>query len=966
VVTETTLIGRTRELAEVQRVLARVDERVAQTLVVSGEPGIGKTRLLTELAAGAAERRHTVLTGRGTELERAVPFAALVEALDGFLRSLGPRRLDDLSGRLPHLAGVFPAMADRAEPDAGGAAERYLHHRAIRALLEELAAQRPLVLILDDVHWSDPASAEAIAHLLRRPPAAPVLLALAYRTAAEPAILTVALADAERERNVSHLSLRTLTSRQAADLLAAVPATERDRIFGESGGNPFYIEQLVRTTAAPPPTPPAARAGDAPLPTPAGVVASIAQELRHLSPDARLMLEGAAVAGEPFDPELAADAAGIAPERAFELLDEVIAQGFVRAEPVPRLFRFRHPIVRRAVYDSIGPGRRIAAHRRAADALRERGAAATTIAHHLALSARPGDDGAAAVLSQAAAKVASSAPVSAAHWLVVALSLLPAGDHDRRLALLIPLAQAQAATGALAEARESLIQITDELPSDAGLAWSQAVASLASVELALGRDSGVRRRLETALATLSSPSPVAVPLLVALAMDAAFQGEFARGEEACVKAVAAATGDPGLQSLAHSVLALLVQLQGAPRIAISESHVSRAAADFDRLSDEQLAAQLDLPWQLGLVEFHLERYEASAAHLQRGIAAAQASSNSQHLAQTRAFLAYDLFGLGRLVEAQAAAAEAVEAGRLLRVAAFASWALTVAAMTWSVSDARQALRYGEEALAMISEISDSMVRDTTHGHMGLVCAAAGEHERCIEHMRRAGAPDFTRFGESGRRAMWLEALVRSSLALGRRDEAREWAISGERVAAGLGLPVAEAAAARGRALVLLADGEAGAAAELAQAAADAAATRSARLEVARSQTVAARALAAAGDAAAAVQQLRIVRAEMDRCGARRLAQEAARELRALGATAPAPVPRRTGDAGTTQLSDREREIALLVAEGNSNPEIARVLYLSPKTVEGHMRRIFHKLGVTSRAQVAATVAGEQGERAGRF
>jgi DNA-binding NarL/FixJ family response regulator len=95
------------------------------------------------------------------------------------------------------------------------------------------------------------------------------------------------------------------------------------------------------------------------------------------------------------------------------------------------------------------------------------------------------------------------------------------------------------------------------------------------------------------------------------------------------------------------------------------------------------------------------------------------------------------------------------------------------------------------------------------------------------------------------------------------------------------------------------------------------------------------------------------------CGARRLEAEAARELRTLGSAAPAPVARRAGDAGTTALSRREREVAVLVAAGNSNPTIAQTLYLSPRTVDSHMRRIFQKLAVSSRAQVAATIAAEQ-------
>jgi DNA-binding NarL/FixJ family response regulator len=172
-----------------------------------------------------------------------------------------------------------------------------------------------------------------------------------------------------------------------------------------------------------------------------------------------------------------------------------------------------------------------------------------------------------------------------------------------------------------------------------------------------------------------------------------------------------------------------------------------------------------------------------------------------------------------------------------------------------------------------------MLADTTHGHFALICANASEYERCIEHMQLAGAPSFERFGEPGRRCLWSDALVRSTLALGRLDEAREWAARGEEFAGGLGL-----------------------------------------------------------------------------------AQEAARELRVLGAAAPAAVPRRPGDSGTTALSRREQEVATLVTAGDSNPEIAQALYLSPKMIEGHMHRIFEKLGITSRAQLAATIARQESGR----
>jgi DNA-binding CsgD family transcriptional regulator len=926
-------------------------------LAISGEPGIGKSRLLSELGARAARRDHTVLSGRGTELEREVPFAALVEALDDFLRSLGPRHLEALTERLPHLAGVFPAFADGATSRTGLAAERYRHHRAIRALIEDLAADRPLVLLLDDVHWADPASVEAIAHLLRRPPSAGALLALSFRAGQASSVMTDALQGAARETSAEQLTLGTLTEDEAADLLAGVPESERARIFIETGGNPFYIEQLIRA-----PSPEASNDVDEPdrggaVQIPAAVLAAIGEELRRLPIEARRMLEGAAVAGEPFEPELAAEAAGLDPGRALELLDELVLRDSVRPEPTPRRFRFRHPLVRRAVYDSIPPGRLLASHGRTAAALEELGAPAAARAHHVALSARPGDELAIAVLRDAASSVGERAPASAAEWFAAALSLVRNDQVQVRLELLALLAQAQAAAGSLPGAHRSLLAITAELPAGSGSAWSQAVAALASIELALGRHSGARQRLELALASIAErTAPQSVPLLVALAMDVSYHGDFTRGADACARALeASAGGDPALGVLARSVLAIMLELQGAAQIQPGIDAAALAAEEFDSLTDEQLAGQLDLPYYLGMAETLLERFDDAARHLARGVSVGLAYGNSQYIVSTRTFHAYSLFYLGRVEEALSVASESVEACRLLRVPAVSAFALSIAASAWSVVDAREALRLGEEALSTLRDVDDNMIADTSHGHFALVCANIGRYEQCIEHMALAGAPTFERFGEPGRRCLWAEALVRATLATGRREQAREWATRGEEFAVGLGLDVAGAAALRGRALVLLADGDADAAADLALHAVEGAVTRGARIEAGRSRIVAGRALAASGDRDHAIEQLRAARTQLSQCGARRPAQEAARELRALGAAAPAPVARRAGDAGTTRLSRREREVAALVAVGQSNREIAAALYLSPKTIEGHLHRIFEKLAVSSRAQVAASV-----------
>ena len=480
--TETTLVGRAAELARIEYALDGVLEGQYRVLAISGEPGIGKTRLLSELAPLASRRGCTVLSGRGTELEREAPFAALVEALDEFLGSLPKGQLEDLGERLPHLGGVFPTLGSLVEVRPGPAEERYRHHRAIGAMLEELAAARPLVLVIDDVHWADAASVEAIAHLLRRPPSARLLLVLCSRTGQASPVLIGALEAASRDGRSDELVLGTLTDRETAALLVGESDAAIQRIFAESGGNPFYIEQLQRAGVGDGEVAAAgAVAGRATVQIPPAVLSAIRQELRYLPDRALRLLEGAAVAGEPFEPELAAEAADVEPEMALGLLDELVARDLVRAEPSGRLFGFRQPIVRRAVYDSIAPGRRLAAHGRTADALGRLGARPAARAHHVALSARRGDDAAVDALTDAALEVADTAPASAANWLSVALSLMPAERTERHLAMLASLAQVQTAAGAMDDARETLLTITSELAVGSGPVWSQAVATLATV-----------------------------------------------------------------------------------------------------------------------------------------------------------------------------------------------------------------------------------------------------------------------------------------------------------------------------------------------------------------------------------------------------------------------------------------------------------------------------------------------------
>src|SRR3954451_5643400 len=167
----THFVGRRPQLALLDAALDELDGRRARAIEIVGAAGIGKTRLLAELAAGADSRGHIVLGGPGADLERDLPFWVFVDALDEYLAGVEPRRLANLDEELRvELAHVFPSLSDLGRAGTPGTQdERYRANRAVRELLERLAATKPLVLILDDFHWADPASVDLAASLVHRP-----------------------------------------------------------------------------------------------------------------------------------------------------------------------------------------------------------------------------------------------------------------------------------------------------------------------------------------------------------------------------------------------------------------------------------------------------------------------------------------------------------------------------------------------------------------------------------------------------------------------------------------------------------------------------------------------------------------------------------------------------------------------------------------------------------------------------
>ena len=307
-----------------------------------------------------------VLSGSASELERDLPFSVFVDALDEYVRRARASRLSGLDDDVrTELAHVFPSLTALAtEARLALQHERYRSHRAVRALLEQLAATQPLVLVLDDLHWADAASVE----LRRR---APAPAAGGARCCSRSPCVRARCPSACRRRSsartarstLTRIELGALSPDEARELLGdAVDGADATVLYEESGGNPFYLEQLARSLDR---ADGARRSATRRRWRRSGsrrrVAAALTEELALLSDAARLVLEGAAVAGDPFEPELAAAAAGCPRASVMDAVDELLQLDLLRADR--RAAALPLPPPARPPRGLRGDGRRLAAGR---------------------------------------------------------------------------------------------------------------------------------------------------------------------------------------------------------------------------------------------------------------------------------------------------------------------------------------------------------------------------------------------------------------------------------------------------------------------------------------------------------------------------------------------------------------------------------------------------------------------------
>jgi DNA-binding CsgD family transcriptional regulator len=928
------IAGREAELASVREFVATLEDGAA-ALVLQGEAGVGKTTVWAAAAAETGAQGTRVLRASPAESETALSFSGLGDLFDPVL--------DEVLPALPELQRRALSHALVLEPDDGPAPDRHAIGVALLGALRRLVAARPVLVAVDDVQWLDAESAAALAYAGRRLRDERAGLLLTRRAPlASPFVdeLRRSLpADRYRELEIEPLAVAALHEVVVEHLGVALPAPLLAEVHEASGGNPFYALEIVRMLQRSEVLVEAGR----PLPVPESLQDLVHGRLLALPAESRDFLLAAA-AQSPASVELAEAASGVARERG---LAPALAASVVVLDG--ERIHFTHPLLAAAAYELAAPGRRAELHARLADLVDD----AEARGRHLAVSVTEPSRAVAVALDEAAARALQrGAPRAAALLLERARALTPPGDEPAAAQRALDAATAHHEAGDTARARSLLEAQLERLPAGNERAralfalarvrsydddlrgaaelfeQAAAVAEAGSVAQAFAREglSGslfrLRERLADAVELSARAAEAArvhdVPLLLAetLATKALCEAALGRAE-------AVATADHALQ-LQHACLERPILRQ--PRFSAAVVRFWHDDLLGARREYEQMAARAaglgdesSLPYvrvMLGQIDCALGRFDSALRETEAGRAIAEQAGQRTLLAYLLAVRAVAEAHLGREAAAAGSANRALElAGTTSGIPAwiFASWSL------------------GHLALAR-GDVVDALE------HLEPLRA---HHRR--ESIEEPGALPFLPDG--------IEALVEA----GRLDDAAEAIDAYEAAAERLGRRRGLAAARRVRGLLAGATEDVGAVVRELEAAAALAAANETPFEHARTLLVLGAAQRRAKRRREARETLEAAHSAFERLGTVVWAERARAELARISGRAPAE----------GALTPAESRIAALVAEGKTNKEVAAALFLSERTVEGHLSRVFGKLGVRSRTELARELARETGEVAGQ-
>ncbi len=978
-------VGRAAELARLSAALDLAASRQPSVRLVSGEAGIGKTRLVGELLARARASGATVLVGDCLQLgETGLSYAPIVGALRPVFRAATPERIDQLAGHgRTELAALFPDLGPQPRPagrrdashDASAAQARLFE--IVLGVLRRLADDAPLVMVLEDIHWADASTRDLLRFVVRNVRDEPLLVLATYRSdelhRRHP--LRPFLAELQRLDHVDGIELDTFGPTELADQVSGItgerpPPSLVEAVLSRSGGNPFFTEELIA-------------AGETGLALPRSLRDTLDERIRQLGPDAQHVIRVASVAGARVGHRLLAEAVALPEQRVTEALRELVEHHLLvptSPDETPG-YGFRHALVQEAVYEELLPTERTALHARYARALDAQAGRA------------PGDQAA------AAAQVAH-------HWLLA---------HDLEHALPAAAAAGRAAAGAFAfaEARAFFERALELWPQVGGAAIPPDLDRVAIIEdaaEAAAQSGDARRSIDLINAALSELDSHADPMRAGvlqhrLAWYLNESGDWRAGVTAFERAASLVPIDPPtperarvLADLAHS---LMVRSRFGDSLALAEAAlaISRAVgartaearalnvigldlacrSDLDRgvpilREGHELALELGDPVAIFLTAVGLGwAYDETAQH-QAAVELARATldrirnlgASARFGGQLASKEARALYELGRWDEARELIDRTLEAGTTRYAARWLlSNRLRLRAGTGELEEARADLaRY--EALGEKVIGHDPDLLDARRAELAIVAGEPVEARRLVrESLARIVEPD-------------LDTEARMLALIGLRAEAAEADVARaagdeERVRAAIASAVdladriqqqvervteitsrvpfvIEADLHLARAVVSRVRGQRD---PDVWALAVAGRRRLGRpFEIARAllnSAIVDLALKRRDDGAVAMAEAHAIAVDLGATPLRLRIESLARRAR-IGLEGVATAEDTADRLGLTR---REREVLALLADGRSNRQIGEQLYMAESTAGVHVSNILGKLGVTRRSEAAA-------------
>lgn len=962
-------VGRREEIRQLDATLTAVQAGAGRCVLVSGEAGIGKSRLLAEIRDRAAGIGFTPLAGRCFEQDRSFPYAPLIDVLRPFLaQGAVADRLDALGPLAPELVKLLPeletlGLAMQPAPPLESEVEQRRLFEALTSLFLHQAQAGPVLLIVEDLHWSDQASLEFLLYLVRRMAEHPMLLLLSRRSADAQAGLVELLAGLDREPIAQEIMLDPLTRAEVAELLKAILGQPQalsaefvGTIYSLTEGNPFFAEEICTSLIA---------SGDiyyagnqwrrkplSQIDIPDSVQRLVQQRLGQISQPARQLIDLAAVSGRSFDFAVLQALTGHSDSELLARVKELMAAQLVVEESAEQ-FAFRHALTREALYARLLARERQALHGQLAQAIEHIHAAA--LEAHLEALAYHFYEGA---LWSKALEYAQRA-------------------GEKALALYAPHAAVEQFTRAVRAAG----RLSQSPPSALYRLRGQAFDTLGDFDRA-------REDYEVALsaAQAAGEQPAAWQALLDLGLLWASR-DYERTGGYCRQALdlARSMGDPA--AIGHSLnrLGNWLMNSGQPFEALD---YHREALDlFETLDDRAgIAATLDL---LAMTSNQCGDGAATVTYYERAIPLLRELNDRQTLASS-------LTMLSNYTLDEVLVREAIELTREIDWRAGEAYALSyLGSLLAYRGDYGQGLSAAQSGLELAQAIDHRLWQVWGHIVLGVIYLELLAPDEAYRHLR-SGRAMATEVGASFMIGFATGFLASTCLLLDRPDEAARLLperLAGQIVVGDYSLAKASVELALTRqdpthALQVLDRMELpdrmsslGAIAyyygsvlqlrgeilmrldRLEEAEADLQSSlvlyqeQGIRMGLWRTQLALGKLYQARADS---------YRAEAAFAAARTLIEELAATVledglrenfrrRAMALIPPAQplTPRQAAKAEFGGLTKRERQVAVVVAQGLSNQEIADELVVSVKTVEAHVSRILSKLGFSSRAQIAA-------------